>query len=190
MKEKLTSFFRKFSLIHRFAKNFYWKTLGFKAKILGTKGEEKKWGKRHLGLGSDWGEEEKDWVKSYWDFRNHPHRQILVEKISQYSPSTILEIGSNCGPNLYLLSQKFPKAKMVGIDINEEAVKIGNKLFAESGVSNVKLLVNKADELEQFSNKSFDIVFTDALLMYIGSDKIENILKEILRIVKKSSSFA
>jgi len=62
------------------------------------------------------------------------------------------------------------------------AVQKGNKWFAEEGISNVKLLVGKADDLHQFQDKSFDIVFTDALLIYIAPDKIEKVIQEMLRI--------
>jgi ubiquinone/menaquinone biosynthesis C-methylase UbiE len=114
----------------------------------------------------------------------------LLEHISKFSPiSSILEIGCNCGPNLYLLAKKFPEARIVGIDINPAAVQKGNEWFAQEGIKNVRLLVGKADELEQFEGKSFDIVFTDAVLIYVGPDKIKEVIKGMLRITRSALIF-
>ena len=54
-------------------------------------------------------------------------------------------------------------------------------MLAQEGISNVKLLESKADELRQFRDKSFDVVFTDAVLIYIGPDKIKKVIKEMIR---------
>ena len=48
----------------------------------------------------------------------------------------------------------------------------GNEQLAQEGIPSVRLMVGKADELDQFQNSSFDIVFTNALLIYAGPDKI------------------
>jgi len=112
---------------------------------------------------------------------------LLAKKISSDEPFTdVLEIGCASGPNLYLLAKKFPHAHFVGVDINPEAVKQGNIFFKRQGVRNVSLLVGKADDLGKFSDRSFDIVFTDAVLMYIGPDKIRKVAAEIERVVRKA----
>ena len=67
-------------------------------------------------------------------------------------------------------------------DINPIAVQKGNKWFKKQGISNVKLEVGKAQELYRFADKSFDVVFTDAVLIYISPDEIKHIVKEMLRI--------
>ncbi|MEK6951605.1 MAG: class I SAM-dependent methyltransferase [Nanoarchaeota archaeon] len=154
-----------------------------KNHILGTKVKEEEWAKRN-DKHNDWGKEEKDWIQSYWDSRNHPHRSFLIEKITKFSPSSILEIGCNCGPNLYLLSKKFPTARIVGIDINPLAIQRGNEWLVKEEISNVNLLLGKADEFKKL--KKFDIVFTDAVLIYIGRDKIKKVLKEMISAATKA----
>jgi ubiquinone/menaquinone biosynthesis C-methylase UbiE len=150
-----------------------------KEYLLGTKVREKEWITKHIHEGNDW-------IEFYWDFRHHSHRPLLIEKISKFFPHSILEIGCNSGPNLYLLARKFPDAEIRGIDINPAAVQKGNDWLAEEGISNVKLLVGKADELGQFQDKSFDVVFTDAVLIYIGPDKIKDVMREMVRITRKA----
>ena len=126
-------------------------------RVLGTRLKERYWAKRHLRGGDDWGYGNDDWVRGYWDSRNHLHRSFLVERISKFFPSSILEIGCNCGPNLYLLAQKFPRAEIVGVDINPLAVQKGNEWFVREGISNVRLLVGKADERDgSYCSSSID----------------------------------
>jgi len=160
--------------------------------MVGTKAREKEWATRHLSKGNDWNNrqhigENDEWVIGYWDSRNHSHRPFLTERISAFYPfSSILEIGCNCGPNLYLMAKRFPDLDIRGIDINSRAIEKGNELFASEGISNVKLSVGKADELEQFQDNSFDIVFTDAVLIYVGPDKIQKVIQEMLRIARRA----
>ncbi|MFC1909483.1 class I SAM-dependent methyltransferase [Chloroflexota bacterium] len=163
-----------------------------KELIIGTEARERMWATRHLHKGSDWNDtqhlvQDDEWVMGYWDSRNHSHRQFLITEMSASSGlSSILEIGCNCGPNLYLLAKKYPAANLEGIDINPRAVQKGNELFASEGIENVKLSVGQADELGQFPDKSFDIVITDAVLMYIGRDKIKQVVQVMVRIANKT----
>lgn len=138
------------------------------------------WAIRHLREGNDW-------IKECWDSRNTPHRHFLVEKIANFSPiSSILEIGCSCGPNLYLLAKKFPKAKIRGMDINPLAVQEGNELFKNEGILNVELSVGRADGLNRFPGKSFDVVFTYSVLIYVSPDKVKKVIEEMLRVSRQA----
>jgi len=161
-----------------------------KYSIYGTSYLEREWEERpHIDTG-DWGEGKSAWIAGYRDSIHHPHRQFLVDTISRYAPfDTVLEIGSNCGPNLYLLSKKFPESKFYGVDINKEAIDFGNLWFKTEHISNVELVQGFADDLSRFAEKSIDVVFTDAVLIYIGPDKITSLLNEIFRITRKSVVF-
>lgn len=46
--------------------------------------------------------------------------------------------------------------------------------------------MGKADDLGEFEDKSFDVVFTDAVMMYIGSDKIDKVVSEMSRVARKA----
>jgi ubiquinone/menaquinone biosynthesis C-methylase UbiE len=117
----------------------------------------------------------------------HPHRNFLIEEIGKYSPfCRVLEIGCNAGQNLLLLARKYPDAELHGIDINPGFIETGKKWLRNEGVKNVSLMTGHADGLADFIDQSFDIVFTDAVLMYIGQDKIRGVLREITRITRKA----
>jgi ubiquinone/menaquinone biosynthesis C-methylase UbiE len=143
------------------------------ARVRGTEHYEKEWSAR-------------EYDRFYSDSVNHPHRDLLLSIVSKYSPRSVLEIGCNSGPNLLRIANAFPNAKLRGIDINRQAIEIGRKMLAETGIKNVELDIGKADELEVFRDKSFDIVLTDAVLIYIGRDKIDAIAREMVRIAKKA----
>ena len=115
----------------------------------------------------------------------HPHRSVLLEKISSHAPfSRVLEIGCGYGSNLYHIAQNFPKAELKGIDINPMAVKHGNEFFKEKGISNVQLSVGEAQNLKKFQDKYFDIILTDAVLIYIHPEEITSLVREMLRVGK------
>jgi len=142
------------------------------ARVRGTEHYEKEWSAREYD--------------GFWESVSHPHRELLLTILSKYSPGSVLEIGCGGGPNLLRIAQAFPSAKLHGIDINRKAIEFGKKALAESRVENVELEIGKADDLGRFDDRSFDIVLTDAVLIYVGKDKIDTIAKEMLRIARKA----
>lgn len=182
MLSKIKKIIKKNPKLHVYFKKIYY-TFCFsqiKEFIIGTKVREQEWAKKHIGGGDDWGTSSKnDWVKSYWDSITHPHRAFLVQAISQYNPDSILEIGCNCGPNLFLLSERFPDAKIYGLDINEPAIQYGKKQFQEMGITNVMLYCGKMDDSKKILDRKFDVIFSDAALIYICNDKIERVIQNL-----------
>ena len=151
-------------------------------KIFGTAVNETYWRFRHIISGSKWAE-------SYIgeDSINHAHRQFLADKISVYAPlKSILEIGCASGPNLYILQKKFPEAEFFGIDISRHAIEIGEEWFRKNRIKNIELSEGRADDLSRFSDKSIDIILTDAILIYIGPDKISKVIGEMMRVANKA----
>lgn len=193
MKEQLKHLLRKWPALYNLVAQIYANLSLYliAERIVGTRAREREWATRHRRKGNDWNNkryssEDNEWVLSYWDSRNHNHRPFLLERIVSFSPiSSILEIGCNCGPNLYLIAQRLPEIEIQGIDINPVAIQKGREFFASEGISNVRLSVAKADELGQFQDKSLDVVFTDATLIYIGRDKIQGIIEEMVRVTRK-----
>src|SRR4030042_2921121 len=136
-------------------------------KIFGTKVDELFWKFRHIF--------DRKWPESYisQESINHPHRKFLIDKISVYYPfENILEIGCASGPNLYLLAKKFPEIKLYGIDISKKAIEVGKEYFKKENINNIFLSEGKAGELKKFGDKSIDVIFTDATLIYEGPDRI------------------
>ena len=96
--------------------------------------------------------------------------------------TSALEIGCGYGPNVQLLATKFNNVEVVGLDINSHSVQLGTTKLSELDIEKARLVIGKADDLSQFDNQQFDIVFTDATLLYIGPDKIDKVVSEMKRV--------
>ncbi len=190
MRKRILYFLNKHPKLNNLAEALYSIPSGIGYLFRGSKYGENYWSVRHLNKQhshkDDWGEENTDWIEAYRKSINHAHRKFLTEKISAINPASILEIGCNCGPNLHLLAEKFPTAEIIGIDINPLAVQKGNEWFESEKINNIKLLAGKADELDKFADKKFDVVFTDAVLIYLGPDKIRKAISEMFQVSAKA----
>jgi len=175
VKQRFKHFLKRYPAIYRFVETIY-HALGSSVLGRALTWYEREWAARPLSA-----------AEEYWGHREHPSRKFLVERIANFSTiSSILEVGCNSGPNLYLIAKKFPNAEIRGIDINPVAVQYGNMQFAQEGISNVKLLVSKADQLGQFHDRSFDIVFTSAVLVHISPDKIKEVINGMIRVTRQA----
>lgn len=153
----------------------YWRLVGAAHHLVGTRLYEKKWEARVKS---------KDVVMADIE---HPHRLWLLEQINYFAPfSSILEIGCGYGPNVEILAKRFPCVDAVGLDISQNSVNEGNNRLSQQGLDNAYLVHGKADDLSRFDDKSIDIVFTDATLLYIGPDKIRRVIGEMKRISRKA----
>jgi ubiquinone/menaquinone biosynthesis C-methylase UbiE len=151
-------------------------------KIFGTRADEFFWRFRHVI-------HDRNWAENYIspDALEHSHRKLLLRAVSRHAPlNKVLEVGCASGPNLILLARQFPKTEFLGIDISAKAIEVGGKYIKENSVSNVRLEAGNTDKIKQFADKSFDVVFTDAMLIYVGPEKIKEVLKDMIRIAKKS----
>ncbi len=155
----------------------------------------KKIANRTLGMLSD---------KLFWKFRDildpkwpesyiapaslsHPHRVLLIETIAAHAPfETALEIGCASGPNLVLLARRFSQAALAGIDINARAIRVGTRFLNDEHLHNVRLSTGGFDALSKIPDRSYDIVFTDAVLIYADAAHIGHIMAECARIAKKA----
>ena len=130
-----------------------------------------------------------DWRDGYLDSENeiHPHRKLLLKKIIQtHSIDSILEVGCANGINLRMINKKIPGITLEGFDINKKALREGVNILKRENITNIKLKHQSAKNLGSYDTGRFDVVFCDAVLMYIGPNNIKQSLKEMVRISKKS----
>ncbi len=116
----------------------------------------------------------------------HPHRPQILGAIARFEPfESLLEAGCNTGANLYLLARAYPEARFLGVDINPRAVDAGRKAFESYQMANVSLGTSPIDSLARFETGSVDVVLSDAVLMFVGPDKIGAALQEMARVARK-----
>lgn len=127
----------------------------------------------------DWTYNKQNWVKDYWASIEHPHRKLILEIIEQEQPSSLLEVGCNCGPNLGLINREYPGILLAGIDASKDAIAYGKLKLPRT------VAMQTADFYHiPFADRTFDIVLDDAALMYAPPDRIKQALRESLRVAR------
>jgi ubiquinone/menaquinone biosynthesis C-methylase UbiE len=134
---------------------------------------------RHPRTEEDWIERNPLCESNFPILERHPHIDKLIKILKKIEFENILDIGCGCGVELSRIQKEFPKIEIAGIDINQETID-----FCKYKL-NGDFKVGQAESLP-YPDKSFDIVMTDAVLIYIPSEKIEQVINEMKRVVKKA----
>lgn len=142
---QLMKIIRKLSVVDYLMKEGYYGLRRLiETHLLGTKVQEWLWSRRKFYFS-----ENHDSDRAFSESVQHAHRPILIKSIISYAPlESILEVGCNSGPNLYLLSSCCPDTKLYGVDINANAVEEGRRQLQKDGIKNVFLSHGKADTLK------------------------------------------
>jgi len=112
------------------------------------------------------------------------HEQIIAKLFSQLSKDykRILDIGSGTGTLVAMLAQKYPRAKIAGVDLAEGMVEFSASKVAEK---NVNFLVGDGEKLP-FSDTEFDLVVSSSSLQWMDSKKV---FAEVARVLKPGGDF-
>ena len=128
----------------------------------------------------DWRNGCDTWIGEYWKSRNHPHRSLIISAIEKFSiVKSLLEIGCNCGPNLANIKEAFPGITLAGIDANQHAITRGRR-----SIKDVDFTLGDLLHLP-WPDKSFDIVLSDAVLMYVGRKDAPTAIMEMERVCRR-----
>jgi ubiquinone/menaquinone biosynthesis C-methylase UbiE len=93
---------------------------------------------------------------------------------------SVLELGCCSGGNLKSIRKECGDIKLVGFDINETAIKYAQEIEHVDA----EFVVGSLYDLSCFADKSFDLVFTCAVLVHLPESKVSGILSEMARISK------
>jgi ubiquinone/menaquinone biosynthesis C-methylase UbiE len=116
---------------------------------------------------------------------NHPHRNELIKELDNFPGITkILEIGSSWGPNLFLINQRNPFISCFGIDISKHMIDVGNEYIRNNSMNNIHLICGDMASLNNYTENEFDLIISDAALIYIDNKKISAYAKEMVRITR------
>lgn len=131
-------------------------------------------------------------ISKKYDFLNHflslgidrIWRKKAIQMLKPYEPKTILDIATGTG-DLSISALRLKPEKIVGIDISEGMLAIGNKKIKKKKLDKVIEL-----KLEDSENMKFDENHFDAAMVAFGVRNFENLqrgLSEILRVLKPGS---
>ena len=140
-----------------------------------TKAHSKYWKNRKI-----------NWNDHYTATWNHPHRQVIIDKLKTWNWVSLIEVGCASGPNLIKIVSEFPRADVGGVDINEDAIETASKTFTELFKKTLRrawFKVNSGDNI-MISDDATDIVLSDMALIYVGKREIKNYLLEMKRVTR------
>lgn len=113
-------------------------------------------------------------------------RAVLIESIIDCYPFTsLLEVGCGYAQNFHVLADLLPQVRLAGIDIDAGRIDEGQALLQRKGVSAV-LAEGDVCDLSVFADRSVDIVMACALLLFVEPERIEQAVREMLRVARKS----
>ena len=126
----------------------------------------------------------KGWTKTSLESKNG---KLITSEIASFdNVQSVLEIGCASAPNLRLLREKLPSAQLTGIDINKQYIRTANDYFRSANDDKVNLLAMTMDQLDEFQDKSFDVVFTQAVLLLVPPSNINKVIAGMLRLSRKA----
>jgi len=99
----------------------------------------------------------------------------------------VLDIGCGTGTLLVKLKRQYGVAQVVGLDPDPKALRRARIKAARAAIS-VQLDQGFANELP-YKRESFDCVFSSFMFHHLNKQERENMLREILRILKPGGSF-
>lgn len=119
--------------------------------------------------------------KSATDYEKHAGLQqgmadSLFQSIIRFNPKNILDIGSGTGYLANKLARQFPAAKVTGIDISAEMVRVAKERYARN---NLTFMVGDAEEMI-LSERSFDLVVSNASFQWMDLSKVAKKLSRLL----------
>lgn len=94
-------------------------------------------------------------------------------------PTSVLEVGCNVGGNLRWIKDHVPARNVVGVDINETALRT-----VRQGMPDVNALWSPAKDLP-FRDGAFDLVFTTGVLIHQPPEDLPQVMDEIVRVARR-----
>lgn len=114
--------------------------------------------------------------------KDDKHLSLLLSLVDNGAHNSILDIGTGTGYLAFPLAERFPTAKVCGIDIAETIVKKNNIIVKEKGISNLTFEV--FDGLKYpFPDESFDLIVTRYAFHHFPN--AANAIRQMNRILAK-----
>jgi len=114
-------------------------------------------------------------------------RRELISGANIEPSNHVLDIGCGTGTLLVKLKRQYGAAQVVGLDPDPKALRRARLKAARAAVS-VQLDQGVADELP-YKQDSFDRVFSSFMFHHLNQQERENMLREVLRVLKPGGSF-
>lgn len=136
------------------------------------------------------GEHASHWIATYQKSLGSRHRDVIVSAVQSVPDvSSVLEVGSHCGPNLIRIAQGCPSVEqLTGIDVNLEAVTAGTRWVTSLGLQDRITLVEGRvpEKTSSLPDQCVDVVLSCYALAYIAPEDLDAVLYEMGRLAKRA----
>jgi SAM-dependent methyltransferase len=168
-------------------------------KALRTRGVEYAWHKALRRALSEWPETKRRWLyadpRKYWTlrggldyFREQEGQRArtlraewLAEKLANYRPASILEVGCGYGKLLRELRRRLD-IPLVGVDFSPTQLDQARRFLGCD--SDIALLLGRGERLP-FADQSFDMVVTSAVILHNPPEIAEAMRREVMRVTRR-----
>lgn len=101
-----------------------------------------------------------------------------------YSIQRVLVLGLGGGTVVQLIKARYPEAKIVGVEIDPEIIKVGKKFFKLDRIDNLEIINDDAIKwVDDYQKNKFDLILVD---LYIGGEFTQGVASEkFLKKLKK-----
>jgi SAM-dependent methyltransferase len=106
----------------------------------------------------------------------------LAARIASYQPTSILEVGCGYGKQLRTLRHAVPGVPLVGVDFSPTQLARGKSYLADLGGISVALA---SGAMLPFSDQSFDLVLTSAVILHNPPPMAERLRREVVRVARR-----
>lgn len=130
-----------------------------------------------------WRSRKIDWNQAYFT-PDHPHRQLIIQALEKMNFGSVFEVGCGAGANLHKIHKAFPRVRVGGIDVNQNAIEEARKHLPKNAVLDVR----PTDDTFMH-DKSVDVLLSDACLIYTDPLRINKTIREIVRITRSRIIF-
>ena len=109
--------------------------------------------------------------------------RIVAENIARYRPESILEVGCGYGKQLRALRARIGRdVPLVGVDFSPTQLKYARDYLKDQ--HRIALFLAEGERLP-FPDKSFDLVFTSAVVLHHPAEVADRILRELVRVARR-----
>lgn len=107
----------------------------------------------------------------------------LANRITLDNPQSIIDIGCGPGNSTRVLKDKFPNARVIGVDSSKDMIKT-----AKSNYNDIEFMLFDACKDFDKLNDKFDIVFSNACIQWIPNH--EKLVVDIMNILNDGGIMA
>jgi SAM-dependent methyltransferase len=127
------------------------------------------------------------WTATYWNDDGSPRRDYIIDAVrsSFGAPASVLDVGCNAAPNLRRIAAEFPGCRLSGFDINQEAIDVAVRRFAEAGIPAELSVGSYYDVLPRVATDSIDVIVSSYALAYVPPENLREVLTELVRIARR-----